>query len=193
MRMPFRLSRAVTVSAMTVFLAASAHVAAGGVLPDPLIVAGLFSLVLVPVIALSRRKISAAAMLAILISGQFVLHEAFDALSISATSLPELSAAHVHVLGGAAQAVAGHVHADGLLMILAHTAATVLTGMVLAKGEAALWALHAWLRPLVRVLTAVAPHPTPVVPAFTEEAAPGPWPGTRLPSRRGPPAAFAVA
>ncbi|MEA5455526.1 hypothetical protein SPF06_12400 [Sinomonas sp. JGH33] len=196
MRALFRLSRAVAVGGMTVFLAACAHVAAGGTLPHPLLIAGILALVLVPVIALSRRKISAPAMLGVLATGQIALHEAFGALSVSASSLPVLSpaAGHVHVLGiaqaGAASTAASHVHADGILMLSAHALATLLTGIVLARGEAALWALLAWLRPLVRVLADVVPHPLPVLPALVVEVLPRSPAGIRTPARRGPPQAF---
>jgi hypothetical protein len=78
-------------------------------------------------------------------------------------------------------------------MLTAHFLATLATGVLLARGEAALWALLSWLRPLLRLLAALAPRPTPAVPAFTEETLPRLWRGLRLPALRGPPTISAVA
>jgi hypothetical protein len=191
-----RLCRAGVVAGATVFLAAGAHVAGGGALPDPLIVAAILALVLVPAMALSGRRISAAGMLAMLGSGQFALHGAFEALSGSAPAASQLSpaAGHVHVLGAlSAASPAGHVHGESTLMLVAHCIATVLTALVLARGEATLWALLAWLQPLVRLLRAIAFHPVPELPAFAEEPLAPAWRSLRLPARRGPPSSSAVA
>lgn len=195
MRALFRLSRAVVLATSVLFLAAGAHLAGGGSLPDPLIVLGLLALVTLPVIALAGRKISTPAMFAVLAAGQLGLHEAFASLSTSTSGAPALapSAAHVHVLTLlAARGPGQQVHTDTALMLLAHTIATVLTSLLLARGEAALWALLAWLSPLVRLLVAASPRPRPAVPAFIEEALSRAWRSLRLPSRRGPPSAFAV-
>ncbi|WP_422934736.1 hypothetical protein [Sinomonas sp. P47F7] len=205
MRALFRLSRAATVAGATVFLAAGAHTAAGGALPDPLILAGVLALVLAGVMPLSTRKISAPVMVAVLSVTQFALHEAFGILSETSASAPALApgAAHVHMLGAAgsgygghtagAHALSAHTLSDSPAMLAAHAIATLATALLLAKGEAALWALLAWLRPLVRLLAAAVLHPTPAVPAFTEELLPRVWRSLRLPALRGPPAAFAVA
>ena len=196
MRALFRLCRAAVVAGATVFLAAGGHVAAGGALPDPLIVAGILALVLVPATALAGRKISAPLMLGMLGSGQLALHWAFDALSVSAPTAAALAptASHVHVLGALSTPVAaGHTHPDSLPMLLAHLAATVLTAFVLARGESVLWALLAWLSPLIRLLKALTPHPARALPTFTEEPLAPAWRTLRLPARRGPPPSPAVA
>ena len=200
MRALFRLCRAGVVAGATVFLAAGAHLAGGGSLPDPLIVAAILALVLVPAMALSGRKISAASMFGMLGFGQFALHAAFDALSVSALSVSAPAsqiapaASHVHVLGALSTAApAGHVHGESVPMLLTHCIATALVALVLARGEAALWALLAWLRPLVRLLTAIAFHPVPQLPSFTEEPLAPAWRSLRLPARRGPPSSSAVA
>ncbi|WP_138444868.1 hypothetical protein [Sinomonas susongensis] len=197
MRALFRLSRAVVIAAATVFLAAGAHVAGGGILPDPLIVAGILALVALAVMTLTGRKIRPWLMLAVLGTGQFGLHEVFGALSDSASAPSALSpsAEHVHVLAAlSAPGIPGHLHggSNSTSMLVAHAIATVLTALLLARGEAALWALLAWLRPLVRLLVAASPLPRPTAPAFTEEALPRAWRSLRLPARRGPPSAFAV-
>ncbi|MCH6468461.1 hypothetical protein [Sinomonas terrae] len=196
MRALFRLSRAVVVALTTVLLAAGAHTAGGGSLPDPLIVTGVLALVTLPVIALAGRRISAPIMLAVLGAGQFGLHDAFNALSVSASTTAALgpNAGHVHVLGVLGESAAGgHTHSDSTAMLLAHAIATVLTALLLARGESAVWALLGWFRPLVRLLVAITPLARPSVPAFTEAALPRAWRSLRLPARRGPPSAFTVS
>lgn len=194
MRALFRLARAAVVGGATVFLAAGAHLAAGGALPDPLVVVGILALVLVPTIALAGRKISAVTMLGILGAGQVALHWAFDALSVSASAAPPPTASHVHFLAAlSAPSTSDHVHGDSVLMLVGHVVATIATALILARGEQALWALLAWLTPLVRLLAARAPHPTPALPAFSEEPLTPAWRTLRLPTRRGPPLPFAVA
>jgi hypothetical protein len=194
MRALFRLARAAVVGGATVFLAAGAHVAGGGALPDPLIVVGILALVLVPAIALAGRKISVVGMLGMLGAGQLGLHWAFDALSVSASAAPPPSTSHVHVLAAlSAPSTSDHLHGDSTLMLVGHILATIVTALVLARGEQALWALLAWLTPLVRLLAAAAPHPAPALPAFSEEPLPPAWRTLRLPARRGPPPSSAVA
>ena len=85
------------------------------------------------------------------------------------------------------------MHTEGPAMLAAHAVATLATALVLARGEAAVWALISWLRPLVRMLEALILLPAPAVPAFTQEHLPRVWRSLRLPARRGPPSAFAVA
>ncbi|NUP73727.1 MAG: hypothetical protein HOQ07_03625, partial [Sinomonas sp.] len=187
---------AAVVAGATVFLAAAAHTVGGGVLPDPLILAAVLALVLAPVVLLSRRKISGPSMLAVLSAGQLALHEAFGALSVTSGPVPVLApeGGHVHVLGALSPAhAAGGTHTESPAMMAAHAVATLVTALLLARGEAALWALLSWLRPLVRVLAALRLHPFPALPAFTEESRPGIRPSLRLPTRRGPPRGPAVA
>jgi hypothetical protein len=193
MRAQFRLARAAVVGGTTVFLAAAAHVVGGGALPDPLVVVGILVLTLVPTIALAGRKISAVGMLGMLGAGQLGLHVSFDALSVSAASAPPPSASHVHVLTALSTPSASeHLHADSALMLVGHILATVATALVLARGEQALWALLAWLTPLVRLLATVSLHPAPALPAFSTEPLTPAWRSLRLPARRGPPSSPAV-
>ena len=105
-------------------------------------------------------------------------------------SLP-FPAAHLHGTGpvpvSAGALMPEHAAAPGALMLILHAAATLATALVLARGEAAVWALAAWLRPLVRILTAVViptgrtfQHPLVIV-------IPSRWRSLRLPALRGPP------
>jgi hypothetical protein len=79
-------------------------------------------------------------------------------------------------------------------MLAAHVLATLFCALLLAKGEAALWALAAWLRPLTALPRAVAPDGVaPALAAFPTLAAPlRPWRNLRQDSRRGPPTAVVL-
>ncbi|MGT2461467.1 hypothetical protein [Sinomonas atrocyanea] len=194
MRAAFRLSRAAVVTAATVLLAVAAHTAAGGALPDPLILLGLLALTLLPTAWLSGKRLTPTTVLGLLGAGQFVLHSAFDCLSESAASLQLSPAAgHVHVLGAASPgAPVGHVHGYSPEMFAAHALATLAIGLLIARGEAALWALLAWLSPLVRLLLVRALAPAAALPAYAPKAFPKIWRGLRLPALRGPPASAAA-
>lgn len=198
MRAAFRLSRAAVVTAAIVLLAVAAHTSGGGALPDPLILLGLAALTLLPTAWLAGRRLAPTTLLGLLGAGQFILHSAFDGLSESAASLRLSPAAeHVHVLGAAPPgAPAGHVHVHvhgySPAMFAAHALATLAVGLLIARGEAALWALLAWLSPLVRLLLVGAPAPAAALPAYAPKAFPKIWRGLRLPALRGPPAPSAA-
>lgn len=198
MRAVFRLSRAAAVAGATALLAAAAHTAGGGRLPDPLIFLAILAVAFLPAAWLCGRRLTPTAVLGLLGAGQLVLHSAFAALSEASATVPQFSptAGHVHVLGTPAPlglAAGGHAHADSPAMLAAHVPATLAVGLLLAKGEDALWALLAWLRPLIHLLLLPALHPFPTVAAYIPQALPRLWPSLRLPSRRGPPVATAVA
>ncbi|HEY8699456.1 MAG TPA: hypothetical protein VIM08_00630 [Arthrobacter sp.] len=195
MSAPFRFSRAAAVTAAVFALAAGAHVLSGGSLPGPAISAGLLALVLAPVMILTGIKITAPVMALLLGAGQFVLHEAFDALSVSAES-SAVSAGHLHstmpALSPAASLMPAHAAGGDALTLILHAAATVATALLLARGEAALWALAAWLRPLVRLLTALVIHSWPRLPLPDPVVIPSRWRNLRLPALRGPPRSSAA-
>jgi hypothetical protein len=192
MSAPFRFPRAVAVTAAVFALAAGAHVLAGGPLPGPAIGVGLLVLVLAPVMILTKFRITAPVMAVLLSTGQLALHQAFAALSVSAAFTP-VSGGHLHSVGSALPSAAAlipeHTAAPGTLMLVLHAAATLATALVLARGEAALWALAAWLRPLVRLLTAVVVNSWPHLPAPHLVVVPSGWRSLRLPALRGPPCA----
>ncbi|MBT2567158.1 hypothetical protein J7I84_11755 [Arthrobacter sp. ISL-85] len=196
MRAPFRFPRAVAFTAAMFVLASSAHVLAGGSLPQPAIAAGILALVLAPVMMLSKTKINTPVMIGLLGSSQLVLHWAFDAFSVSAAFTPA-AGPHVHdsllASPGAVALMPEHVAVPGALMLALHAAATLATALVLARGEAAVWALAAWLRPLVRILAAIAIPEWPHVPAPAAVVVPFRWRSLRLPALRGPPAFQAAA
>ena len=80
-------------------------------------------------------------------------------------------------------------------MFLAHIVATAVCALLLTKGEDALWALAAWLRPLVRLPEATAPDAgaAPAVPGPPTDSPDSPWRNLRQDSRRGPPSAVVLS
>ncbi|WP_066287081.1 hypothetical protein [Arthrobacter sp. B6] len=199
-RTPFHFLRAASVSAGILALAAGAHVLGGGDLPAPGILLAVLALTALAATTATRLKLNAAAMAAVLGAGQVVLHEVFTAFSAPGLAAGAVEA-DVHHSSGATSPVTGstaHLHAmdsaEGTLMLVAHIVATAACALLLAKGEDALWALAAWLRPLVRLPEAIAsdavaapsvPGPPPVSPL-------SPWRNLRQDSRRGPPSAVVL-
>ena len=200
-RTPFHAFRASAVATGILSLTAGAHVAGGGHLPVPGILLAVLALTALASTAATRLRLSFPAMGALLGGGQLALHELLTAFSSPgpAAAIPGAPAGHVHgvALAGfpGTASLAEHISpADpGLapLMLVMHAAATLGCALLLAKGDAALWTLAAWLRPLAGHPSTVAPLPAP---RFR-----GPFAPLRLPfqprrnlrqdSRRGPPSA----
>lgn len=172
---PLRRTRTVVISAIIVALAAAAHILAGGSLPGLALLIGLAALVTVPVAALTSRRLSLAAMTALLGTGQLVLHEVFMQMTPVHAGTME---AHSH----------GMASTDSPVMLGAHLLATVGTAVVLAKNEAALFALIGWLHPLVRLPRPQCHPSTPLVPpALVIPYLPTPWRRLKIRPLRGPP------
>jgi hypothetical protein len=181
-------------------LAAGGHLAGGGSLPAPAILAALCALTILPVAVLTRVRLSLPILAGLLGAGQFCLHWAFCALSSGASSAAPLQSGHeghvssAFVTGTGSALLPAHPAASDWQMFAAHAVATLGTALLLARGEQALWALAAWLRPLVQLAAPTSIQP-PCAPAPC--AAPVVLPrcirGLRLPSRRGPPALVPAA
>lgn len=166
---PLRLLRAGGFSTAAFCLSAAAHVAGGGTLPAAAVVVALGALTLLPVMVLAGRKLGATTTAAILGASQLLLHRAFTVLSTTSTCTE--AGGHSHAGAGSLDCVAAASHAaadHGAGMLAAHVVATAFIGLLLARGEEALWALAAWLRPLVRLPSAAAgPVPDRPSPAAT--------------------------
>ncbi|NKX50911.1 hypothetical protein HER39_10100, partial [Arthrobacter deserti] len=160
----WRLLRPAAVSSAVLSLSAGAHVAGGGTLPAPGILAALAALVMLPATVLAGRRLGLASLAGLLGGGQLVLHEAFTALGVSVRCVPRGAAGTLHAwhtFPGDVSALdcpaAGLGHSTGgAAMTVAHILATVLAGLMLLKGEQALWALRSWLHPLVCLPAAAA-------------------------------------
>jgi hypothetical protein len=200
-RASFRLFRTGLIGSIVVGFAAGGHLAGGGLLPQPAILAALCALTMVPVAALTRFRLSFPVLTGLLGAGQLWLHWALSALSAGTPparvpqALPTGHAGHpgTSLVHEALTVMPIHASAPDGLMFAAHALATLGTALLLARGEQALGILASWLRPLLRQ-----PEPATIVPARV----PGPCTvpailrparlGLRLPTRRGPPA-FAPA
>lgn len=133
--------RAAFVAMLTVGIAAGSHVLGGGAAPHPLTLLILSVLAMIPVHLLSGRRLGFGLLLVLLGGGQFAIHH----LLMAVASMPP--GGHPHEL--AHQVVAAP--SDGPGMLLAHVIATLLTSLLLAHGDALLWALWTLLRPLLVV------------------------------------------
>ncbi|MEU6724956.1 MFS transporter [Nonomuraea wenchangensis] len=151
-RLPLRLARTAAFSAVCVTLAALAHLLGGGSGPAPW-AAGLGLAASAGLgFALTGRERSAPVVNVVLVGAQLGLHELFA--RAGSRDAGSLDIAYVPV----------HGHGQGLAvnagMLAAHLTATLLTGVWLARGEAALWAL---LRRAGRRLTLLRPVAVPAV------------------------------
>ena len=170
-RVPLRLPRAGAVALTVLTLAAGAHVAAGGQLPALPILAAVAAVVGLSAVLLAGRKMTVPRLAGYLGTSQVVLHLAFSRLADAGTSGPAGQPHHGSTAAGWGPAETPapyeHLAADaGSTMTLLHLAATLLTAILLARGEAALWALAAWLKPLQGILgTGTIPPRFRVLPA----------------------------
>ena len=181
MALPFRLARTAVFAAVCLALGVAAHVLGGASVP-PAAGVWAFGLSFAAAYPLAGRERSLTVILPLLAALQVLLHLMF-------------SLSHA-VLAPDGPATAQHLHSGlvaGLGMVVVHGWAAVLTGLWLARGEAALWAL---LRRLaVRLL--VLWLPLPVTPFATPLCTTEP-PILRsavlrhVVSRRGPPRAVAA-
>ncbi|WP_455837002.1 hypothetical protein [Pseudarthrobacter siccitolerans] len=196
-RAPFRLLRTAALAGSILSLAAAAHVSGGGSLPPSPVLAACMALVVMGVTVMTRWKLKVPVLGLALAGGQGLLHALLSVLSPATADTPAprpvLPGAHGHTLGsGALMPVGQDAHAHlvwdlGPAMFTAHLAATVLTALLLAKGEAALWALAAWLRPILFLAPVTfVPVLTPLVPA-PRQAPVLRWIMLRTHPRRGPP------
>lgn len=170
---PFRRLRALLLTALVFSLSAAGHLLGGGILPGPAPAAVMFALLLQPVMLLTTRKLSFGSLLAVLITGQAVLHQAFMVFSPMSHhgSMPGMQA-----------------------MLAGHLAAAVVTAWFLSRSEAALWQLLAWLQPLVAVpVPAIIPARPPLVFIRNPLLVPSPWRNIPANSLRGPPARTAAS
>lgn len=141
---------------LTVALAAGGHVVGGGQRPDPPAVIVLTVLATLPAYLLGGRRIGAWPLLALLGGGQFAVHHVLSAIE----SMDPV--AHDHLLAGHAHGAPEATAPAGLTMLVAHAVGTLVTGALLARGEAAVWSLWHLLAPLFRIAAAEVPAYRPL-------------------------------
>ena len=184
-----RLARAASFGAATLALAAGAHVAAGGGLPSMTILAILALPVSMAAMALTARRCRPVLLLASMAGTQVLLHETLKALTAQVPGDMAGQMSTASAMGGHAMA-----HAGGwsVAMTAAHVVATVVTALLLSRGEQALWQL------VSRLFLALPSEPVAVgctprlrsalagVPALTPSVVSG------GPGLRGPPGRFSA-
>lgn len=114
---PVRTVRAAIVAACTLGLAVTGHILAGAEVPAPSSVAALFVAIWAATACVGGRRLGMRQLIALLSLGQALVH---------------LSCA----LG-----TSSGVAANGALMVLFHTLATVATAALLRRGDESLWRL----------------------------------------------------
>ena len=146
-----RMVRAAVVGLSAIGLALLGHLAAGGTAPPPGQLVLVVLAVLVVSLALSARRWTVGPLLAVLLGSQALFHVAFSGAGV----------AHVH--GGQhlpnGSAMPGH---PGLVMLVGHSVAALLTALLLRRGEDWLWGLLALLARAWRVVRAAAEGPVAV-------------------------------
>ena len=183
------MARAAAFGVATLALASCAHVAGGGALPSMTILATLAVPVTIAAMALTGRRCGPVLLLGSMTAAQVLLHESLMALTAQAPG--EMAG---HMPAASAPAMGGHAMAQAagwsVAMTAAHLVATVVTALVLARGEQALWQLVSRFLPALPgepVLAACRPRQRPAlfsVPALAPSAVSG------GPGLRGPPARF---
>ena len=160
-----RYLRAGSVTLAMLGLSLMAHVVAGGHAPSGGVLAALALGVFWACTLLTWRRLGRVSLTLAVLASQVLLHKAFDLLASPAPCV-ELVHAHAgHLTTGATivcsapmPAMASAHGASGASMVVAHGVAAVLVGLVLARGEAALWSLArlVW-RPIVGTPDLAAP------------------------------------
>jgi len=163
-----RVARAAAFGVATLALASGAHVVAGGTLPPVMVLVALALPLTIGAVILTGRRCGALLLLSSLAVAQVVLHEALMRLTVHdpAEMLTAAAGARPGSAGFASGSMSGHsassmdsmeaamggvtlAGAEGwsATMMALHVLATVVTALLLAYGEQALWQLVARLLP----------------------------------------------
>ncbi|HEV7196057.1 MAG TPA: hypothetical protein VGN19_08965 [Pedococcus sp.] len=195
-----RLARAFGFAVAAFALSVGAHVLAGGTPPSLTASLVLGGSTAWASLFLTGRRLGARSMVVAMGLAQVLLHEALMMSTPGGrcTGL-DRGGNHLHALSSAARSVCTampslpHAHGIPLGMSLAHAVAAILVGLVLARGESAIWFLAALVwpsRPVAVVVPVRRPRAwsIPTVPAVRRRS-------QRLApiSRRGPPHGPVVA
>lgn len=164
-----RVGRAAAFATATLALASGAHVSAGGALPSMIVLAVLVLPLMLVAMILTSRRCGPVLLVGSLATAQILLHETLMAVTSHVPG--QMFAAELGAHHGARALVADQVSAhsasalgglavagtDGwpTAMKAMHVAATVVTALLLARGEKALWGVVA------RFLPKLLPTPRP--------------------------------
>ncbi|WP_208760003.1 hypothetical protein [Paenarthrobacter nitroguajacolicus] len=196
-RAPFRIPRAAAVAVMVLALAAAAHSLAGGDLPAFPVMTALTAVIALSAILMAGRKMTAPLLAVYLGVSQSALHLAFSALAGAGTPRPGLAHHSGTAAGpGNGGGVARHEHLSADVspgMLGMHVAAILATALLMARGESALWALAAWLRPLLDLLKPSEPRAYPCMPVTATETVHLRRNERARPPARGPPRTLSAA
>ncbi len=198
-----RLARATSLALVAYSLSLGAHVLAGGEAPSATGTAVLLGVTTWACVLVTSRRVARVPLVALLGASQLLLHHAFMLASASSGCLTVTGAHAGHGMPGpmtyctdpaaamsAMPSMSGHA-TSGAAMTVAHAVAALLLGVVLARGEDALWFLAGlvWPTATAPVLLPSAARPLPVAPSPTGAASAVLLPGGV--GRRGPPARLA--
>ena len=199
-----RLARATGLAVSAFSLAAGAHLAGGGSMPAGAWWAAILLLVFTGSVLVTGRRLGPVAVVALLGGSQLVLHRAFEFTQPTAVAcVPGMPEHAGHAAGSVAvcadSSVAGaamqgmdHSMGGGWAMLLAHSVAAVLLGLLLARGEAAVWFLAALVAPRWRVVVRPPVRPRALRVPWQAPARPHREPVLGGVGRRGPPLTLAT-
>lgn len=147
-----RLLRVGVLGGSSMSLATGGHLLGGGQLPSAGVLAVTAVLLGMGALTITARRVRFPALLVLLGLEQLLTHLLFSAAAGSnMAACQTMNTASGHHPGGlgsqllascaGSDAVAGQMSTHGWPMLAAHAVATVLTGWLLARGEAQLWAL----------------------------------------------------
>ena len=166
-----RLARAGVFGSSSLFLATAGHVAGGGLLPGPGMLAALGGVLALVSVSLTSRRLRFGLLLGVLAAEQVALHlvlQAASGVSACVAVMPGHAMAAPAICGGSVAAPAG----SSWLMLIGHGLALLATAWLMSAGERWLWRLveqtyrHATVR-LTRarrtcVEASSAPVPAPI-------------------------------
>lgn len=185
--------RSLVLVSLILSVSSAFHVLAAGHLPAVGVLVLFGVLLLLPTLLLARRTLTLRSSLVVMGAGQVLLHQLFGMTAVPAVCQSSAVMPGHHA---AFELACSPVTPEQLSlgsgpgMIIVHGIATVLLAVAVARSDAAVELLRAWLRPLLAVPAVLPPvspaprpapdAPSPVTPLSVHSA---------VPTLRGPPVA----
>lgn len=163
---PLWLARALAWTCAALGLSAGAHVVGGGSLPSAGGAAFLLTALLWVGLILTRRRLGALTLVTTLGVSQALVHTALTLTEVhtGCGSITGHTGHEVAIACSSSGAAVTHPDHSTLSMTLAHAAAAIALGVVLARSEAAVWFVAGLLRPVLPT--------TSVLPSLTRDVVP---------------------